>query len=51
MGVHCYTSHEGDSIKHITLKLKNSFEKKSLIGIGGSSKVKCNILILILFLL
>ena len=46
MGVRCYTSNEGDSTKDKMNKLKNSFEKKNLIGIGSSSKVKCNILII-----
>ena len=43
MGVHCYASEKRDPIKEGMIKLKNKFEKENLIGIGGSSKVKCNI--------
>ena len=46
MGVRCYASHERDFLKEKMLKLQNSFEKKNIIGIGSSSKVKCNILII-----
>ena len=49
MGIHCYASEKRDPIKEGMIKLKNKFEKENLIGIGGSSKVKCNITLIILY--
>ena len=45
MGMRCYSLDKSDPYKERIIKLKNNFEKVDLIGIGGSSKVKCNILI------
>ena len=45
MGTRCYTLDKNDPLKEKMIILKNNFEKVNIIGIGGSSKVKCNILI------
>ena len=45
MGTRCYTFDKIDPLKEKMIILKNNFEKVNIIGIGGSSKVKCNILI------
>ena len=45
MGTRCYTFDKNDPLKEKMIILKNNFEKVNIIGIGGSSKVKCNILI------
>ena len=53
MGTRCYTFDKNDPLKEKMIILKNNFEKVNIIGIGGSSKVKFNILIskLIIYLL
>ena len=43
MGINCYSDNGRNSSIQKMVKLKNNFEKKELIGLGGSSKVKCNI--------
>ena len=41
----CFSFDKSDPLKSKMINLKNNFEKVNLIGIGGSSKVKLNILI------
>ena len=45
MGTRCYTLDKNDPLKEKMIILKSNFEKVNIFGIGGSSKVKCNILI------
>ena len=45
MGIRCFSFDKNDPLKAKMINLKNNFEKVNLIGIGGSSKVKLNILI------
>ena len=45
MGTRCYTFDKSDPLKEKMFILKNNFEKVNIIGIGGSSKVKFDILI------
>ena len=41
MGITCYEVNKRNNLfKESMVKLKNNFEKKDLIGIGSSSKVK-----------
>ena len=42
----CYEVNKRNPFKEKMFKLKNNFEKKDLIGIGSSSKVKWNIIII-----
>ena len=46
MGMRCFSFDKNDPLKAKMINLKNNFEKVNLIGIGGSSKVKLNILII-----
>jgi len=45
MGMRCFSFDKNDPLKTKMINLKNNFEKVNIIGIGGSSKVKLNILI------
>ena len=47
----CFSFDKNDPLKAKMINLKNNFEKVNIIGIGGSSKVKLNILINNYFLL
>ena len=40
MGIDCNEVNKRNPLKEKMVKLKNNFEKKDLIGIGSSSKVK-----------
>ena len=44
MGLYCYSLEKKDPLSDKMNQLKNNIEKKNLIGTGGSSKVKYNIL-------
>ena len=44
MGISCYEVNKRNLFKEKMVKLNNNFEKKDLIGIGSSSKVKWNII-------
>ena len=46
MGMRCFSFDKNDPLKAKMINLKNNFEKVNIIGIGGSSKVKLNILII-----
>ena len=40
MGISCYEVNKRNLFKEKMVKLNNNFEKKDLMGIGSSSKVK-----------